>query len=356
MFTVWYGVLRKVGFTLARFLLNKLVILGLLAFVSYQVLYFTSLASFRRRMYEVFLVLHILFQVAGLAFLWFHFHTSRPYVGASIAIFAIDRLIFRLWLKSTTHTATLSLLEDRETVLISSNWDLSRKRSSLVHCNMKHGWQTNDHVFLTVPTLSRKQAFQAHPFTIFSAAPTIGANEEGAHAWLSLLVRAQDSKHSPGFTRQLLAYARSHPRVDICLDGPYGSNNAMEILQSADDAVIVAGGSGIAVAYPLLYALLERCSIDIESGAKQRVGRKVKLLWIVHDVAHSSWIPKDKWEELLSWGLEAYTPPPTSVAGRPDVPSTLQNLVGSGRTGIVVSGPDGRAQSSYVVAQTSACR
>src|SRR6478735_8647539 len=100
MFIVWYAALRKLGFTLARFIMNRLVILGLLAFLSYQILYFTSLGTFRKRMYEVFLALHIFFQIAGLAFLWFHYHTSRPYVGASLAIFVVDRLIFRLWLKT----------------------------------------------------------------------------------------------------------------------------------------------------------------------------------------------------------------------------------------------------------------
>lgn len=351
MFFVWYGVLRKVGFTFARFILNKLVVLGLLAFVSYQILYFTSLASFRQRMYEVFLVLHILFQIAGLVFLWFHFHTSRPYVGAAIAIFAIDRFVFRLWLKLTTHTATLTILEDDETVLVSSNWDISSKTWALVRYSAKHGWKTNDHVFLTVPALSKKQAFQAHPFTIFTAAPRVGTNEEGAHTWLSLLVRPQGDKNSLGFTRQLLAYARTHSHVDIRLDGPYGSNHAISMLHATDNAIIVAGGSGIAVAYPLLHALLERRSRDIESGAKERVGRKTRLVWIVHDAAHFSWIPVDRWKELVSWGLEAHMPLPTSLAGRPDVPSILHNLVGRGRTGVVVSGP---AELTRVVRNTCA--
>jgi hypothetical protein len=341
MFVVWYGVLRKIGFTLARFLFNRLVILGLLAFVSYQVLYFTSLGSFRQRMYELFLALHIFFQIAGLAFLWFHYHTSRPYVGVSIAIFVLDRLIFRLWLKSTTHPATLTVLDDDETVLVSANWDIVKKRSPLACQSIQCGWEPNDHVFLSIPALSRKHTFQAHPFTIFSTAPTIGTDSQGAHAWLSILIRAQGKEENPSFTRHLLAYARSHSRVNIRLDGPYGSSHALNMTRSSDTTVIVAGGSGIAVAYPLLHTLLDPVSRDVESGAMKRVGRKVRLLWITHEAAHRSWIPVDKWEELLSWGLEAYTPPPTSVAGRPDVPSFLRGAIGGGRTGVVVSGPDG---------------
>jgi hypothetical protein len=58
MFFVWYGLLRRLGFTLARFVFNRIVLLGLGAFISYQVIYFTSLGSFRKRMYEVFLATH----------------------------------------------------------------------------------------------------------------------------------------------------------------------------------------------------------------------------------------------------------------------------------------------------------
>lgn len=334
MFITWYAALRKLGFTLARFLLNRLVILGLLAFISYQVLYFTSLGSFRKRMYELFLALHIIFQIAGLAFLWFHYYTSRPYVGTSLAIFLIDRVVFRLWLKSTTHPATLTVLEDGETLLVSANWDTSTRNSALVPKNMKHGWKPNDHVFLTVPALSRKSALQAHPFTIFSAAPTISINNEGTHAWLSLLIRAQGTS---GFTHQLLDHARSHPRTNIRLDGPYGSTHALDMLRASDTAILIAGGSGIAVAYPLLYALLCPTASDIENAKP----RTVKLLWITHEATHRSWIPEDKWAELVSWGLEAHTPPATAIAGRPDVTSSLMRMVGSARTGVVVSGPDG---------------
>jgi hypothetical protein len=44
---------------------------------------------------------------------------------------------------------------------------------------------------------------------------------------------------------------------------------------------------------------------------------------------------------LQDWGLELCVPAPTSVAGRPDARSIVDNWVGDGRTGIVVSGPDG---------------
>ncbi|KAH7552749.1 hypothetical protein BM1_08700 [Bipolaris maydis] len=346
MVAVWYGSLRHLGFTLAKFLFNRVVLLGLAAFIAYELIYFTSLGSFRQRWYEIFLGLHIVLQVAGLAFLWFHHHTSRPYVGISLAIFLIDRLVYRLWLKSSTHPATLTVLEDDETFLVSANWEVASRKSTLAPKNMRQGWKPNEHIFLTVPALSRKHAIQSHPFTIFSAAPTTTTttndDSQGKHAWFTLLIRAQAES---GFTRTLLQYARTTTQTRIRLDGPYGSSHALDMLEASNTTILIAGGSGIAVAYPLLHSLLCPSSIDPET-ASTRTKRKVKLLWIMHAPDHRLWIPESKLEELENWGLDVLIPPPTSTAGRPNVGYILREWVEQetrkgGRTGVVVSGPDG---------------
>jgi hypothetical protein len=313
-------------------------LLGLAALIAYEVVYFTSLGSFRQRWYELFLVLHIVLQVAGLVFLWFHHHTSRPYVGISLAIFLIDRIVYRFWLKSSTHPATLTVLEDDETILLSANWEIPSRKSALVPKNMKAGWKPNEHIFISVPALSRKHAIQSHPFTIFSAAPKIGEDEQGKHAWLTLLIRAQAES---GFTHTLLQYARQHAQTRIRLDGPYGSSHALDLLESSSTAILVAGGSGIAVAYPLLYALLCPSTADPEASIKTT--RKVKLLWITHSPNHRLWIPGDKLKELEDWGLDVLIPPPTALAGRPDAGRMVREWVEEevGRTGVVASGPDG---------------
>ncbi|KAF2133424.1 hypothetical protein P153DRAFT_363612 [Dothidotthia symphoricarpi CBS 119687] len=339
MIAVWYGLLRHLGLTLSKFLLNRVVLLGLAALIAYELIYFTSLGSFRQRWYEVFLATHIILQVAGLVFLWFHHYTSRPYVGISLAIFLIDRLVYRLWLKSSTHPATLTVLDD-ETVLLSSNWAVSKK-SPLTPANMNHGWNPNEHIFISVPALSRKHAIQSHPFTIFSAAPTTttttsDADTDAKHAWFTLLIRAQS--HA-GFTHTLLRHAHSHPQTRIRLDGPYGSSHALDFLSASQTAILVAGGSGIAVAYPLLYALL-RPSTDLEAPPTTPT-KRVKLLWITHAANHRQWIPEDKLKELEGWGLDVVIPRPTAEAGRPDVGSILERWVGDGRAGVVVSGPEG---------------
>ncbi|KAJ8108655.1 hypothetical protein ONZ43_g6359 [Nemania bipapillata] len=64
--------------SLWHYFTHPLILLGIGAFISYELLYFTSLGSFRQRWYELFLASHVLLQIAALAFLWLHFHTSRP--------------------------------------------------------------------------------------------------------------------------------------------------------------------------------------------------------------------------------------------------------------------------------------
>lgn len=342
MFAVWYGLLRHLGFTLVKFIFNRVVLLGLGAFIVYEVIYFTSLGSFRKRWYELFLGLHIILQVAGLVFLWFHHYTSRPYVGISLVIFFIDRVAYRMWLKSSTHPATLTVLEDDETLLFSANWAVENSnKTALIAANMKQGWQPNQHIFISVPSLSRKYALQSHPFTIFSAAPTTtitntSDNSGNEHAWFTLLIRAQAQS---GFTHHLLQQARAHSTTRIRLDGPYGSSHALDMLEASSTAILIAGGSGIAVAYPLLYALLCPSSKDTEAQAT----RRVKLLWITHAPSHRLWIPEDRMKELEDWGLDVLVPPPTAIAGRPDVRDVVRGWVveEEGNAGVVVSGPDG---------------
>jgi NAD(P)H-flavin reductase len=336
MVLVWYTTLSS-RLSFSRFLALPIIWLGLLAFFSYETLYLSSLGSFRKRCYELFLGLHIVLQVAALAFLWFHHHNSQPYVLAALCIFAIDRFAFRLVLKSRTLKADLSVLQDGETVMLSSNWQLP-KSSWWRSWSTKNGWKPAEHVFLTVPALSHKHFIQAHPFTIASAAPT-GSD---SHAWLNFLIRAQD-----GFSRDLLRYANFHSSVNIRIDGPYGSSHALDMLHDNDVAVIVAGGSGIAVAFPLVWSLLAAASQSLDPEGNRHSKPRVSLIWVIHDQEHIDWIPQDRLDELRGLGCQITIPPPTRKAGRPDLPQLLETAVNAWNDeiedptiGVVVAGPD----------------
>jgi len=343
MTAVWYTILRPTGWTFVHFLTQKIIYLGLFAFVAYEVLYLTSLGSFRQRWYELFLVSHVFLQAAGLILLFFHHSRSRIYVGLALAIFLVDRVIFRLALKTRRVSAKVSVAEDGKTVLISSEWE--KKPNQLMLAHIKQGWNPIEHVFLTIPALSSKDFIQAHPFTIASAAPEAGSSQ----ANLDLIVRAQD-----GFTKHLLAYAKQYDEVLIQLDGPYGSQTALDLLLDSESAIVVAGGSGIAVAYPLVCALLAKSfapetNDDVEGGRSLGLARKICLIWVTQQSSHHSWLGDDKLNELRARGVDLVLPPPTAETGRPDVAGEVRSWVsqysesssGAGKLGVVCSGPDG---------------
>ena len=351
-FNVFYTLYQPlIHIELGHFLTEPLILMGVLAFICYESLYFTSLGSFRQRWYEVFLASHIVLQACGLGFLWFHFHCSQLYVLSAVLIFLIDRMAFRLMLNSTTKKGSLEVLEDGETVMLSADWAITGERPFYFgRKSIIHGWDPCAHVFVTIDVLSRSAVLQAHPFTIASAAPDLTVAKP--YAWLNLLIRAHD-----GFSRDLLRYAQTHSKVDVRFDGPYGSLEPLHMLEDSDHAVLVAGGSGIAVVFPLIWALLhDTAPSEIVGGdhenndilkPKQR-RRRVTLIWVIHSASHASWMPKERLDELVQLGLDLRISPPTATHGRPDVRAMVQEIVytdensDSGRksVGVVVSGPD----------------
>lgn len=344
---VWYTVLLPLfRVTLWHFLTNNLVLLGIGALVSYETLYFTSLGSFRQRWYEVFLFSHVVLQFAALIFLWFHYHTARPYVAVSFGIIMVDRVVFRLMLRSTTLQASTRVLEDKETVMISVKWAITTSRRKwLLPQSTISGWKPTDHIFVTIPTLSRSAVLQAHPFTIASSSPIV-VQDQCSHAWLSLLIRSRD-----GFSKDLLNYAHENDSVQVRMDGPYGTSRPLETLEDSDLAIVVAGGSGIAVAFPLTWALLQpdSASENLDVVALQKLvqsKRRVCLLWVIHSRSHLSWVSEERLQELREWGLDLFVTAPTAENGRPNVPQILDDWIykyagGDKRIGVVVSGPDG---------------
>ena len=372
MIFVWYSILRPVGFTFVRFITSKIILLGLFAYAAYNIIYLTSLRSFRQRCYEIFLLLHIFLQATALILLWFHHRNGRPYIAAALAIFVVDRFVLRIF-RSVDFPATLTLMEDESTILVSANWSVIHRRnrgfanfiSTITPFTILKGWQPGDHIFLTIPSLSRTSKFQAHPFTIASAAPpprSTGTDPTGSHVWFSVLIRSRK-----GFSALLReAAAESVPsirQIDIRLDGPYGSGAAMRMLERSDVALIIAGGSGIAVAFPLLWALLSDHSRTTETEPNDANGttdenyttttsnsnmkpRSVALLWVIHSAAHRSWIPGESLQELEDKGLQLYIPPPTEEAGRPDVSGFMRRYIADACRPETASVKSGNACSS----------
>lgn len=368
MFVEWYTILRPNGYNLTEYLSHEIIIWGICALVAYELLYVTSLGSFRQRRYELFLGLHIILQTLALLFLWFHHGRSRQFVYASLAIFLVDRFVYRMGLKKRIAKGMLEVKDDQDTVVLRARWSKPagkqhRRWNHFLSHDIRAGWKATDHVFVTVPCLSPKHSLQAHPFTIASRAPRAGDTELD----LELIIRKHD-----GFSKHLLQYAKEnkengHP-LQIKLDGPYGSQSAVHLLQESNISIIIAGGSGIAVTWPLVWSAIDA----IHSDASKRnadpedeispsdTPKKILFIWIVRNSSNLSWIGSDKLECLRSMpGVNIVIPPATAHNGHPDLRTIITSWISSvvakpvsaldvrsqsnaagKKIGIVCSGPD----------------
>jgi NAD(P)H-flavin reductase len=253
------------------------------------------------------------------------------------------KIVYRIFLKTTTVDADLQVMEDGETVRISAPIDLQRRTIlNRVIGTPTGGWKAADHVFLTIPSLGRKHTIQAHPFTIASTAPI----PDDFDATLELIIRAQD-----GFSLDLLHAAAERSSLSVRIDGPYGSGHARNLLVDSDLAIVVAGGSGIAVAWPLVNYLLDRRrTTDTRVATEAELKRQhIVLIWVVHRMAHLSWIPQSDLQLIDDRGAQVIIPQATEEAGRPDLAGIIDGVVVQQRhrkrIGVVGSGPDsmGRA-------------
>ena len=321
----------------------------MLAFAAYETIYFTSLGSFRQRWYELFLGVHVVLQTAALILVFFHHHGSRPYVAIALFVFLLDRLVYRMTLKSHTTRASLEVMEDRSTVLVRALSPLQTAdglKGLLQRPGVVGGWKATEHVFISIPSLARKHWLQAHPFTIASRAPS----ESQPDARLELIIRAQD-----GFSNDILQYAKSHTHTTVRLDGPYGSQSAFRMLRDSDLAVVISGGSGIAVGRPLVWSVLDsRRKIHIEAPTEASKLKKILLIWVVRHQSHRSWISQDEIQNLRQSGVDVVIPPSTEVHGHPNVQECVTSWIRAHSAGIipspqeigiVCSGPDGMNRS-----------
>ncbi|KAL6246693.1 hypothetical protein RBB50_006000 [Rhinocladiella similis] len=365
MFVVWYTILRPLDFDLVRYLTAPVVFVGISAITSYFIIYITSVGWFRHLYYEAFLGLHIFFQVAALAFLFFHYPTARPYVLGTLFIWVIDRLVWRISLSSRKYLATLEVARDGHTVLLHCDIELQRTLLG-TRVGLHHGWLPGQHVFLTIPSMGFKYRFQTHPFTIASPAP---ARHAGVKSWpLELVIRSID-----GFSLDLLKYARHHQHCEVIMDGPHGGVEALEAAHQANRVCFVAGGSGIAVTYPLAWDVRVEGVMQPEAPVSTRTvyrggirstqsvvdcGPFVQFsdyahFWVRQDSSHARWISifprassvkQEPAMKVYPRGLEGNgdqedvasivtrsfdTRTPRSEGGRPDVKSEVWNWVTS---------------------------
>ena len=232
------------------------MIWGVLATVSGGIILFQAMLFFRRRWYEIFLFIHILFAALYVAGTWIHVDELGYvwFVYPAVAVWCADRVvrIARLVIFGFPK-ARVSLLAD-DTIK--------------VEIPKPSYWKTipGGHAFIHF--LKPTYFWQSHPFTfVESPADThiiLYCKVKGGitHSLYQLLVR------SPGQAITM--------RVGV--EGPYGEPTPARY---ADTAVFIAGGNGI----PGIYSEV----MDMARRMPNETKNTMKLYWIIRDYKSLEW-------------------------------------------------------------------
>ena len=232
------------------------MIWGVLATVSGGIILFQAMLFFRRRWYEIFLLIHILFAALYVAGTWIHVDELGYvwFVYPAVAVWCADRVvrIARLVIFGFPK-AQVSLLAD-DTIK--------------VEIPKPSYWKTipGGHAFIHF--LKPTYFWQSHPFTfVESPADThiiLYCKVKGGitHSLYQLLVR------SPGQAITM--------RVGV--EGPYGEPTPARY---ADTAVFIAGGNGI----PGIYSEV----MDMTRRMPNETKNAMKLYWIIRDYKSLEW-------------------------------------------------------------------
>ncbi|CAI4213071.1 unnamed protein product [Parascedosporium putredinis] len=253
---------------------------GIVAVVALCLLAFSSISAFRRKRYEMFLIVHL-----ALSSLSSDNDPEKyePYIWSLVALLVFDRAlrIFRLVYCNLHITLNKgkTIAQPKTIVRYDPEGDILRIEVAISRTHPSPA--PGQHYFLYQP--GRLQFYESHPFTLASwtsaddattPEKSAGSTAEGEVGLqgpkLVFMVRPQD-----GWTKRLrdkcVAAEHNTTTPTILVEGPYGKR---EPLWAYDHVLIVVGGSGITAGLPYLVDHAQRRA----SGAKCRT-RRVTLVW-----------------------------------------------------------------------------
>ncbi|GAA6054893.1 hypothetical protein JCM3770_004271 [Rhodotorula araucariae] len=231
-----------------------------------------SLGPVRRLSHEFFYPMHVIAALLFLATCYLHFERllgSWAYLHAAVVIVGVA-FIYRL--------GTVAFLSRFFTRPDRATPEPLGDGAVAVNIEVKSGmrWSAGQHVFVRFLTL---HPWSTHPFTIASLDPSLTSPvASSSPRTLRLVLRP----HS-GLTARLAALtASTAPRaLPVVLDGPYGPSSLSDIVHGADEALLLAGGTGFSFIFPLLEALVRHPELHVV--------RAVRVVWAVPN------------EECLAW-------------------------------------------------------
>ncbi|PKK49623.1 hypothetical protein CI102_9866 [Trichoderma harzianum] len=305
------AIIHSVGYTVFYFEIEGGMLFYILfATIAMSILVFSSFSWFRRRIYDSFLLLHILLSVVLIVALFYH--TSiflgeyNGYLWPLVAIWSFDRFLriirvvycnlhFQLR-KKTLHRSTVTISYDQDANFIQIDINTHVKPGPGKHYYLYQpfrftGWE-NHPLTLAYWSQSAVETSQSQQRDNTTDTPSKTADVsivtpseagplhtaiEGEYL-LSFWIRPYD-----GWTRHLrdqclksqpLSKLPSVITDTILLEGPYG---IAEPLWTFDEVLLIAGGSGITAMVP--YILDHVARTDSSNKSSQTRIRGLTLIW-----------------------------------------------------------------------------
>jgi predicted ferric reductase len=251
---------------------------GLAALVPLVFLCIHSLPALRRRMYELFLFIHLPVSVVFVAMLFWHcknFLASWNYLWATIAIWMMSYAV-RLFYLNWTNPFRMSFMIGEESAVT-----ILPHNAIKVTVATRMRWKPGQYVYLRMPGIS---LLGRHPFTIASLCSDDFPSEYGEnYRDLALVFRPFG-----GFTRKVLLKAFEHGPYKTWtafLDGPYGGMRRE--MAAFDDVIFFAGGSGITAIASQLLDLIKK----MRDG--KAVTKRVRVIWALRSPEAIEWFREE---------------------------------------------------------------
>jgi ferric-chelate reductase len=261
---------------------------GIAAYVLLLWLNISSLAPFRNRFYEIFVVQHILSFVAFVYLVMAHLPStalySRTWVYVGIGIYFLDRLI------RTIRYAYHNIRPARAS-LIALDGGVTKIR---IQAKQIKSWTPGSHVLLAIPRLGFGQS---HPATIASAPSShngdlvlILMGHKGFTQRIHRTASRCDASPSPESKKEESSQISisSDQTYLAMVGGPYGGSHSDPA--AFDTVLMISGSTGITFTLSNLLSLAHR----VQSSRLPL--RRIEFVWVVKQVCWTSWVT----EELTS--------------------------------------------------------
>jgi ferric-chelate reductase len=261
---------------------------GIAAYVLLLWLNISSLAPFRNRFYEIFVVQHILSFVAFVYLVMAHLPStalySRTWVYVGIGIYFLDRLI------RTIRYAYHNIRPARAS-LIALDGGVTKIR---IQAKQIKSWTPGSHVLLAIPCLGFGQS---HPATIASAPSShngdlvlILMGHKGFTQRIHRTASRCDASPSPESKKEESSQISisSDQTYLAMVGGPYGGSHSDPA--AFDTVLMISGSTGITFTLSNLLSLAHR----VQSSRLPL--RRIEFVWVVKQVCWTSWVT----EELTS--------------------------------------------------------